>query len=217
MDKLPKKSEIRATHMDTTKEMRAIGGRNLEDYKEYLGFDEKELEGKRVLDLGSGSLEKLARDLKQVGINASVIALNPDYILKKYRDIIKNQPHWKRKSVAGVGQALPFQDASFDVILGLESVTLYEDALHEANSAKAWAREIARVLKPGGEARLGEILGLRGEKKQKAWEGIKAILESLGTTATIEPFRTKKGEIKYRLIVKKLKQPDSPRTEKFSH
>jgi len=105
--------------------MRKPGGRDLADYKEFLGFDERHLAGKTVLDLGSGSQEKLTKDLKEAGVEANVISLNPDYSLKKYRRVINNQDDWQKKSVAAVAQALPFKDASFDVVLGLESVTMY--------------------------------------------------------------------------------------------
>jgi len=170
---------------DTTQAMRKPGGRDLADYKEFLGFDERQLAGKTVLDLGSGSKEKLAGDLKEAGIEANVISLNPDYSLKKYRRIINDQEDWQRKSVAAVAQALPFKNNSFDVILGLESITMYEDALDKPESAKSWAREIARVLKPGGEARLGEILGMKGEARQKAWQELIKRLEDLGLEAKI--------------------------------
>lgn len=204
MENSPKNSEVKATHVDTTQAMREMGGRDLEDYKKMLGFDERSLEGKTVLDLGSGSYEKLSRDLKKAGIKTNVVALNPDYVLDKYRRIIRNQSHWEKQSIAGVGQALPFKDETFDVILGLESITFYEDALHEAGNARAWSREVARVLKEGGEARLGEILGLGGESKRRAWGEIIEILEQLGLQAEIEPFYIN-GEVKarHRLLIRK--------------
>lgn len=38
--------------------------RGLQEYEVILGFKEEELEGKTVLDLGSGATEKFARDLE---------------------------------------------------------------------------------------------------------------------------------------------------------
>jgi ubiquinone/menaquinone biosynthesis C-methylase UbiE len=190
---------------DTTQAMRKPGGRDLADYKEFLGFDERHLAGKTVLDLGSGSQEKLTKDLKEAGVEANVVSLNPDYSLKKYRRIINNQENWQKKSVAAVAQSLPFKDASFDVILGLESITMYEDALEKPESAKSWAMEVARVLKPGGEARLGEILGMKGESKQKAWQELIKLLENLGLEAKIEQFKIRETnpQPRYRLVIKK--------------
>jgi ubiquinone/menaquinone biosynthesis C-methylase UbiE len=185
--------------------MRKPGGRDLADDKEFLGFDERHLAGKTVLDLGSGSQEKLTKDLKEAGVEANVVSLNPDYSLKKYRRIINNQENWQKKSVAAVAQSLPFKDASFDVILGLESITMYEDALEKPESAKSWAMEVARVLKPGGEARLGEILGMKGESKQKAWQELIKLLENLGLEAKIEQFKIRETnpQPRYRLVIKK--------------
>lgn len=190
--------------VDTTEGMRKPGGRDLADYENFLGFNRRECVGKTVLDLGSGSTEKLSRELKKAGAK-SIVSLNPDYSLLKYRQIINNQKDWERKSVAGVGQALPFQNDSFDVILGLQSISMYEDAFEKPESAKEWAQEVARVLKPGGEARLGEILGIRGVPRQKAWEKILHILEDLGLEAKIEPFVIKEAnpDTRHRLIIKK--------------
>ncbi|HEV7423812.1 MAG TPA: methyltransferase domain-containing protein, partial [Candidatus Paceibacterota bacterium] len=128
--------------VDTTQAMRKPGGRDLSNYKEFLDFDEKDLEGKTVLDLGSGSQEKLTRNLQEAGIEAKVVSLNPDYSIPKYRRIINSQEDWQRKSVASVAQDLPFRDNTFDFILGLESVTMYEDAFEKPLSAEAWSREI---------------------------------------------------------------------------
>jgi len=190
---------------DTTQAMRKPGGRDLADYKEFLGFDERRLAGKTVLDLGSGSKEKLAGELKKAGVEANVISLNPDYSLKKYRRIINDQENWQKKSVAAVAQTLPFKDASFDVILGLESITMYEDALDKPESAKSWAKEIARVLKSGGEARLGEILGMKGEAVQRSWQGLIKFLENLGLETNIETFKIRETnpQPRYRLVIKK--------------
>jgi ubiquinone/menaquinone biosynthesis C-methylase UbiE len=190
---------------DTTQAMRKPGGRDLADYKEFLGFDERQLAGKTVLDLGSGSQEKLTRDLKEVGIEANVVSLNPDYSLKKYRRIINNQEDWQKKSVAAVAQSLPFKDGAFDIVLGLESITMYEDAAEKPDSAKSWAMEVARVLKPGGEARLGEILGIKGETNNNAWQELIKLLEDLGLEAKIEQFKIRETnpQPRYRLIIKK--------------
>jgi ubiquinone/menaquinone biosynthesis C-methylase UbiE len=191
---------------DTTQQMRKLGGRDLEDYKENLGFDEKDLEGKTVLDLGSGSLEKLSRELKKKGIDANVVSLNPDYVLEKYRKIIANQKDWQKKSAAGIAQELPFRDDTFDKIFSLEAVTFYMDALHESKDAEAWAKEVVRVLKPGGEARLGEILGMKGEAKQEAWQKIIDMIKASGADAKIEAYTVKEpiARPRYRLIIKKL-------------
>ncbi len=205
-EKSPKNKILNTWVMDTTQAMRKGGGRDLADYKEFLDFNEKELDGKTVLDLGSGSLEKLTRNLREKGIEADVVSLNPDYTIPKYRRIINNQEDWQRKSVAGLAQSLPFEKESFDFILGVESVTMYEDAFKKPLSAEAWSKEIARVLKPGGEARLGEILGMGGEERQKAWQKIIEILQGLGLEARIETFkiREKNPIPRYRIIIKKL-------------
>jgi ubiquinone/menaquinone biosynthesis C-methylase UbiE len=190
---------------DTTQAMRKPGGRDLADYKGFLGFSETELEGKTVLDLGSGSKEKLSRQLKEAGVVANVVSLNPDYTIPKYRRIINSQEDWQKKSVAAVGQNLPFKDSSFDTVLSLEAITMYEDAFEKPDSAKKWATEIARVLKPGGEARLGEILGFKNERKQQAWQKLIRFFADLGVEARIEQFKIRETNPspRFRLVLKK--------------
>ncbi len=190
---------------DTTQAMRKPGGRDLADYKEFLGFTENELAGKTILDLGSGSKEKLSRQLKEAGVVANVVSLNPDYTIPKYRRIINNEEDWQKKSVAALAQSLPFKDGSFDSVLSLEAITMYEDAFEKPDSAKKWAAEIARVLKPGGEARLGEILGFKGELKQQAWQELVRLFADLGVEARIEQFKIRETNPmpRFRLVLKK--------------
>lgn len=127
------------------------GGRGLEIYEKALGFKRKELEGKTVLDLGSGILEKFSRELAAEKIDANVVSLNPDYIAEEYRKRIKQLPDWQKMSVAGLGEELPFKNGSFDFVFALSSIT---DWAHDP--AKICA-EIVRVLKDGGSAHIGPI------------------------------------------------------------
>lgn len=134
--------------------------RDLENYEGYLGFKREDLKGKVVLDLGSGETELFSRDLKRAEIDADVIALNPDYSIKRFRKTVEKIPDWQRKSVAAIGQELPFNDGVFDRIFGLYSVTVFSDPhpqFGNPEAAKRWLAEIMRVLKPGGEARLAPI------------------------------------------------------------
>jgi ubiquinone/menaquinone biosynthesis C-methylase UbiE len=68
-------------------------------------------------------------------------------------------PGWKRKGVAAIAQQLPFTNESFDMILAAYSVINYASSTPKA--VEAWVSEAARVLKPGGEARLGPTYGGR--------------------------------------------------------
>ena len=64
---------------------------------------------------------KLVKEVKAAGIKAVVISLNPDYSDPAIRSRIKNNPSWDKLSIAGVGQALPFADKSFDLVVALTS------------------------------------------------------------------------------------------------
>ncbi len=56
--------------------------------------------------------------------------------------------------MAAVAEVLPLGDESVDVILALYSLTYYT---WDPVQARAWINEMGRVLKPGGEARIGPV------------------------------------------------------------
>lgn len=125
--------------------------RDLDDYEGWLGFKRENLQGKIVLDLGSGEKEIFSKELENENITAKVFSLNPDYKRDIDRSRVLELPGWQRKSVAGIGQLIPFKDNTFDYIFGLYSVTIF---LHNFEASRLTFKEIARVLKPGGQARL---------------------------------------------------------------
>lgn len=126
--------------------------RTLEKYESELGFNRTELEGKCVLDLGSGLSNKLDTDIQAVGIHATVISLSPDLKDSKYREVIDE----KRLSVAGLGEQLPFRDECFDEILSMYSLAYYSEANY-----KIWIPECLRVLKKNGILRVGGFQGVK--------------------------------------------------------
>lgn len=124
-------------------------------YESMLGFKKEQLENKKVLDLGTGQTDRLARELRDAGINATVVGVSPDLFTAFSRNDLKVLfPEWRRQAVAAIAQKLPFKDESFDVILGLYSVTYCS---WWPEQVQAWASELGRVLRPGGEARLAPV------------------------------------------------------------
>ncbi len=138
--------------------------RNLKDYENELGFQAKELTGMKVLDLGSGYHETFSKEAAMK--NIEVFSLNPNLKRQEFRDSAKrNSPndsvpqkifnvikplHWQKKSVAGLGQELPFRNNSFDRVFANFSVPYY--ARKTENEYTKIFTEAIRVLKPSGEA-----------------------------------------------------------------
>lgn len=128
------------------------GGRDLIDYEHLLLFRRRELEGKRVLDLGAGPEAKFARQLEEAGIKAKVFELSPDFLFPQHRKRVQMSQE-KVSAVAAIGQELPFQNNSLDVIVGLhvlEHMTL--------EGFFKMCSEMARVLSLGGRAYVGPSL-----------------------------------------------------------
>jgi len=137
-------------------------GRSLEKYEEILGFKKEDLEGKVVLDLGSGPGARFAKDLERSGVRAEVVSLSPDYVDERHRKLLKITLSERLKKLVGLEEVnqkaniaataenLPFKDESFDKILALFSVSSWS-----ASRYKQWLPEIMRILKSGGDVRIG--------------------------------------------------------------
>lgn len=133
--------------------------RGLEEYEKMLRFKAKDLEGKTVLELGSGEKEVFSQELRAAGVNATVICLNPDFIYnpnyrKQIQDLALNHHELEGKSVGAVAQHLPFKEGSFDEILVNHSLSVFASPRDNLEAAKMWAEEVIRVLKPGGKCRI---------------------------------------------------------------
>ena len=114
-------------------------------YKTQLIEQANILPGHRVLDLGCGT-GTLAMMAKQTQPSAIVAGLDADPDMLKVANYKKNQLKLDVKFDVGFTNALPYPDASFDRVLS--SIMIHH--LKTPDKEKT-AREVFRVLKPGGE------------------------------------------------------------------
>lgn len=141
------------------------------------------LAGKRVLEIGSGRGGG-ARYVARYHSPASIVGL--DYsptTVRRARRINRDTPSLSFK--IGDAENLPFPDGAFDVVINIESSHCYGDV-------PAFAREVSRVLAPGGwftfadmradsqipalEAQLG-VPALELVAERKISEGVVAALD----------------------------------------
>jgi SAM-dependent methyltransferase len=89
----------------------------------------------RLLEVGSGAHGHVFF----LGVDG---AIGIDPLAEEYRELF---PAWqsRARTVSAYGEALPFDDASFDVVIS-------DNVVDHAESPGRIAREIARVLSPGG-------------------------------------------------------------------
>lgn len=117
--------------------------------KAYAYAQQGDLSGKRVLDLGCGkgeTLLHLGRDAAAaVGIDVS------EEMVRIARRAIQREGFSNVQVLAMSAERLGFPTASFDAVHGVS-------VIHHLDVPRA-AREIARVLKPGGRAVFVEPLG----------------------------------------------------------
>ncbi|MDD5710796.1 MAG: class I SAM-dependent methyltransferase [Candidatus Colwellbacteria bacterium] len=142
-------------------------GRSAEECFEDLGISLEFLKGKKILDIGSG-LNQFAQDLKQEHLDLTSIdmfyALTPEERKKVFSELSPENFETVKTSldrmaikdkdshlVGGRAESLPFLDETFDVVLAEYSMPHYAE---NRESMRDFFFEVARVLKPGGEAHI---------------------------------------------------------------
>jgi ubiquinone/menaquinone biosynthesis C-methylase UbiE len=151
------------------------GGRDLATYCEELGITEQDLLGKKILDVGAGLKAELAQAL---GDRAEVVSFSPDYSDEKYMENVANL---EKPVVAGVGQAMPFKNESFEVVLMLHVTE------HVNNKAlEEIIQEIVRILQKDGVAYIAPLL--EGDENYKPGQVtiIKKTIKGIGVNVTFE-------------------------------
>ncbi|KKT82705.1 MAG: hypothetical protein A3B99_01815 [Candidatus Yanofskybacteria bacterium RIFCSPHIGHO2_02_FULL_44_12b] len=134
--------------------------RGLDKYLLDLGLTREELAGKRILDLGSGT-RRFAKEVEDNGIVADVFSVDPifedpDQKIEKGADELAGQlaetdrPSITKKTVAALGENLPFKDNSFDFILAEYSLPAH--AISEKQIDEFFQNSM-RSLRVGGELR----------------------------------------------------------------
>lgn len=92
--------------------------RGLEEYLTLFGLNKEDLEGKTILDIGSGA-SKFAKDIERVRINATVISIDP--IARVQEE--KGKQH--RFFVTGKAQAIPLKSDTIDLALAAYTVPMW--------------------------------------------------------------------------------------------
>lgn len=100
------------------------------------------MEGRRVLDIGSGR-GAFVISAAQAGIDATGLEYNPAYIARARTAAAKAGVH--PQFVEGKGEHLPFSDGSFDFVN-------LSEVIEHVEAPEALLHEAARVLAPGGLA-----------------------------------------------------------------
>lgn len=134
--------------------------RGLDKYLLDLNLTKEELVGKRILDLGSGT-RRFAKEVEDNGIVAEVFSVDPIFEdpsqkIEKGADELAsqlaetNRLSVTKKTVAALGENLPFKNDSFDLILAEYSLPVHATSEKQIDE---FFHDSIRSLRVGGELR----------------------------------------------------------------
>jgi ubiquinone/menaquinone biosynthesis C-methylase UbiE len=116
--------------------------------------------GESVLDVGCGTGTLAIAAARSVGTSGTVYGIDPaENLLARARSKARRarvDVDFRR----GTGEALPFEDASLDVVL---TTLVFHHLPHEA--LRGTVHELRRALKPGGRALIVDIGGVQDAAK----------------------------------------------------
>lgn len=157
----------------------ALTDRSMETYVRTLDIPPEELdaEGHRILDVGSGTQQGLAKAVNEAGLRSQVISIDPRLALTEEEDLSPTSlftPPQTRLlgrampqpgTMAAFSTHLPVADATMDNVYASYSVPYY---LRDNGDVKQTMSEMFRALKPGGTARVYPIPSARVGAVQEA-------------------------------------------------
>jgi ubiquinone/menaquinone biosynthesis C-methylase UbiE len=145
-------------------------------FKELLVEQAAPAPGQRVLDLGCGT-GTLAIQVKRRQPAAEVAGLDADPEMLDQARAKAERSGVELELTEGFSNELPYEDASFDRVLS----TLFFHHL-DPQPKRQTAREIARVLRPGGELHVADWGPPSDPVMRVAFQGIR-LLDGLSNTA----------------------------------
>lgn len=142
--------------------------RGLLHYKNFLQLSDSDIEGKKILDLGSGPTHKFANEAEKNYKNTKVISFDYSFDNSNLEDsddairfpsaelkrVSSSDNNVDKLRIEGMFTELPFKDESFDLVVSSAAMPLY---LTKPDQIYMAFKEVIRVLKEGGKARLGPI------------------------------------------------------------
>lgn len=143
-------------------EIPPVQNRGWDEYAMHLNLNPENLKGKKILDIGAGT-RRFALEVEEGKIQAEVFSLEPSLSLpkekinSKIQEFIKKYPvstGVKEKTVAGVGDQIPFKNETFDLCVSEYSLPMHASTQEQV---KSFFEEISRITKVGGEIRLYPI------------------------------------------------------------
>lgn len=187
---------------------------SLADYLLKFRLKKEDLQGKNILDLGSGPLARVAQEVKSLNIKgAKVISLDSSFkapprdSANDALDFFRDTEQRTVDRVEGIFTKLPFNDESFDMIFSRGAMPLY---LHDPEQIKEAFDEVIRVLKKGGTAYVSPIEHTKIIENNPA-KTMTETHEKMGpfiTKRLIEKALHDRNGIEYEFVNKKMKMSD---------
>lgn len=176
------------------------------NYFKNLDIIPDELNGKKILDIGSGANLDFAKYLSEHHIAGEVVSVDPA-ALESSAGI---------KGVRAFGEKLPFKNESFDVVVSNNSVPSiyynYPSSMEMKKRIEESLQEMLRTVKGGGEIRFYPVYrGGDGTLFETTFEHLESLLEKLRRSgeydiSVIEKEKVRMSNIKLTALLIKIKK-----------
>ncbi len=161
-----------------------MSDRGVFEYLKQFDIAKKELDDpdSLILDLGAGTKQDFAREIRELGLRSKVISIDPRLGLAEKEDLalptsdkserLKGRRSPEPLTLAALSEFLPLKDESVNHIYASYSVPYY---LRNPGEITRTIKEMVRVLKPGGAIKIFPLIREHRKITEKTLSAIKGI------------------------------------------
>ena len=154
------------------------------EYLKQFDIAKKELDDpdSLILDLGAGTKQNLAKEVRELGLKSKVISIDPRLALSENEDLalptscesdrLEGRKNPEPLTLAALSESIPLKDESVNHVYASYSVPYY---LENPGEIIQTIKEMVRILKPGGTIKIFPLIPEHREVVEETLLTIKGI------------------------------------------